>query len=102
MWGCRGPSHRPLSLRCHRRTIVEGLELNIPLEGLVDIEAEKARLDKELDKLKGEVARVEKKLSNERFVSNAPEAVVAAEKGKLAKYQELYAKTLEKKEALVL
>ena len=41
--------------------IVEGLELNIPLEGLVDIEAEKARLDKELDKLKGEVARVEKK-----------------------------------------
>ncbi|API86041.1 valine--tRNA ligase [Francisella uliginis] len=81
--------------------IVEGLELNIPLEGLVDIEAEKARLDKELDKLKGEVARVEKKLSNERFVSNAPEAVVAAEKGKLAKYQELYTKTLEKKEALV-
>jgi valyl-tRNA synthetase len=81
--------------------IVEGLELNIPLEGLVDIEAEKARLDKELDKLKGEVARVQKKLSNERFVSNAPEAVVAAEKGKLAKYQELYAKTLEKKEALI-
>lgn len=81
--------------------IVEGLELNIPLEGLVDIEAEKARLDKELDKLKGEVARVEKKLSNERFVSNAPEAVVAAEKAKLAKYQELYTKTLEKKEALV-
>ncbi|MED7819836.1 MULTISPECIES: valine--tRNA ligase [unclassified Francisella] len=81
--------------------IVEGLELNIPLEGLVDIEAEKARLDKELDKLKGEVDRVQKKLSNERFVSNAPEAVVAVEKEKLARYQELYAKTLEKKEALV-
>ncbi|WP_150467657.1 valine--tRNA ligase [Francisella sp. SYW-9] len=81
--------------------IVEGLELNIPLAGLVDIEAEKARLDKELDKLKGEVDRVQKKLSNERFVSNAPEAVVAVEKEKLAKYQELYSKTLEKKEALV-
>ncbi|MEY8702323.1 class I tRNA ligase family protein, partial [Francisella philomiragia] len=80
--------------------IVEGLELNIPLAGLVDIEAEKARLDKELDKLKGEVDRVQKKLSNERFVSNAPEAVVAAEQEKLAKYQELYDKTLEKKEAL--
>ncbi|APA82243.1 valine--tRNA ligase [Francisella tularensis] len=80
--------------------IVEGLELNIPLAGLVDIEAEKARLDKELDKLKGEVDRVQKKLSNERFVSNAPETVVAAEQEKLAKYQELYAKTLEKKEAL--
>lgn len=80
--------------------IVEGLELNIPLAGLVDIEAEKARLDKELDKLKGEVDRVQKKLSNERFVSNAPEAVVVAEQEKLAKYQELYAKTLEKKQAL--
>ncbi|APC90937.1 MULTISPECIES: valine--tRNA ligase [Francisella] len=81
--------------------IVEGLELNIPLAGLVDIEAEKARLDKELDKLKGEVDRVQKKLSNEQFVANAPEAVVAAEQEKLAKYQELYAKTLEKREALV-
>lgn len=64
--------------------IVEGLELNIPLAGLVDIEAEKARLDKELDKLKDEVDRVQKKLSNERFVSNAPEAVVAAEQEKLS------------------
>ncbi|MFV9984973.1 MAG: valine--tRNA ligase [Francisella endosymbiont of Hyalomma asiaticum] len=80
--------------------IVEGLELNIPLAGLVDIEAEKARLDKELNKLKGEVTRVKKNLSNERFVSNAPEAVVAAEQEKLAKYQDLYAKTLYKKKAL--
>ena len=80
--------------------IVEGLELNIPLECLVDIEAEKSRLDKELDKLKGEVARFEKKLSNERFVSNAPEAIVSVEKEKLAKYKDLYAKTLEKKNSL--
>ncbi|MDE5009231.1 hypothetical protein, partial [Francisella tularensis] len=67
---------------------------------LVDIEAEKASLEKELDKLKYEVDRVQKKLSNERFFSNAPEAVVSAEQEKLAKYIELYAKTLEKKEAL--
>lgn len=81
--------------------IVEGIELNIPLEGLVDIEAELARLDKELDKLTKEVERVEKKLSNERFVSSAPQSVVAAEKDKLTKYKDLYAKTLEKKEELV-
>ena len=80
--------------------IVEGLELNIPLAGLIDIEAEKARLDKELNKLKGEVTRVKKNLSNERFILNAPEAVVAAEQEKLAKYQALYAKTLYKKKAL--
>ncbi|MDE5003101.1 hypothetical protein, partial [Francisella tularensis] len=75
--------------------------LNIPLAGLVDIEAEIARLEKELDNLKDEVDRVQKKLSNERFFSNAPEAVVAAEKEKLDKYKELYSKTLEKKVALV-
>ena len=79
---------------------VEGVELNIPLEGLVDIEAEKARLDKELAKLKKEVMIFEKKLSNERFVANAPADVVEKEKEKLAKYKDLYAKTLEKKEAL--
>ena len=81
--------------------IAEGIELNIPLEGLVDVKQELARLDKELEKLAKEVERVEKKLSNERFVSSAPEAVVAVEKDKLAKYKDLYAKTLEKKDGLV-
>ena len=81
--------------------IVEGVELNIPLDGLVDVGQEIARLDKELDKLQKEVERFEKKLSNEKFVASAPEAVVAVEREKLAKYKELYAKTLEKKEALV-
>ncbi|APC97129.1 valine--tRNA ligase [Francisella frigiditurris] len=80
--------------------VIEGLELNIPLEGLVDVEQEVARLDKELEKLQKEVERVQNKLSNQKFVANAPEAVVAVEKEKLAKYQELYAKTLEKKEVL--
>ena len=80
--------------------IAEGIELNIPLEGLVDIDAELARLEKELDKLAKEVERVEKKLSNERFVSSAPQSVVAAEKDKLAKYKDLYAKTFEKKNSL--
>jgi valyl-tRNA synthetase len=81
--------------------IAEGIELNIPLEGLVDLKQELARLDKELEKLAKEVEQVEKKLSNERFVSSAPELVVAVEKDKLAKYKDLYAKTLEKKDGLV-
>jgi valyl-tRNA synthetase len=80
--------------------IVEGVELNIPLDGLVDVKQELARLDKELDKLTKEVSRVEAKLSNERFVSNAPEAVVNVEKEKLAKYKDLYIKTLEKRKLL--
>lgn len=80
--------------------IVEGVELNIPLEGLVNVEQELARLDKELDKLTKEVSRVKSKLSNERFISNAPEAVVAVEKEKLAKYEELHTKTLAKRKLL--
>jgi valyl-tRNA synthetase len=80
--------------------IVEGVELNIPLEGLVNVEQELARLDKELDKLSKEVSRVKGKLSNERFVSNAPDAVVQLEKDKLAKYEELYIKTFEKRKVL--
>ena len=81
--------------------VVQGLELNIPLEGLVDVDQEIARLNKELDKLKKEVARVEKKLSNEKFVANAPAVVVNSEKEKLAKYKEIYLNTLEKRSNLV-
>ncbi|GAB4222194.1 MAG: valine--tRNA ligase [Francisella sp.] len=80
--------------------IIQGVELNIPLEGLIDIEAEKTRLNKELDKLKNEIDRAQKKLANEKFVANAPKEVVDAEQEKLVKYQDIYAKTLKKKEEL--
>ena len=59
------------------------LEFNIPQSNRIDIEAESQRILKEIDYLKGFRASVEKKLSNERFVSKAPEAVVAAERKKL-------------------
>lgn len=59
-------------------------EFNIPLLDNMDVEAELAKLRKELDYLRGFKASVEKKLSNERFVGNAPAAVVEAEKKKLS------------------
>ena len=59
-------------------------EFNIPLLNNMDVEAELAKLTKELDYLRGFRASVEKKLSNERFVSNAPAAVVEAERKKLS------------------
>ena len=59
------------------------LEFNIPQSNRIDVEAETQRILKEIDYLKGFHASVEKKLSNERFVSKAPEAVVAAERKKL-------------------
>ncbi len=57
-------------------------EFNIPLA--IDVEAEIARLEKEIAYLEGFKASVEKKLSNQRFVSGAPEAVVNNERNKLA------------------
>ncbi|MDE7154529.1 MAG: valine--tRNA ligase [Muribaculaceae bacterium] len=59
-------------------------EFNIPLTDSIDVDAEKARLEKELDYLRGFLNSVMKKLVNERFVSNAPAAVVDAERRKQA------------------
>ncbi|MBU2193371.1 MAG: valine--tRNA ligase [Alphaproteobacteria bacterium] len=60
----------------------------LPLGALIDLDAEAARLRKELKKVGEEFARLEKKLSNERFVANAPQDVVAAEREKLAEFRE--------------
>ncbi|WP_088007254.1 valine--tRNA ligase [Indiicoccus explosivorum] len=68
--------------------VVSGAELFMPLEGLIDIAAELTRLGKELDKWNGEVKRVQGKLSNERFTSKAPEAVVEEERAKEKDYLE--------------
>lgn len=60
----------------------------LPLGSLIDLAAEAARLKKELDKVSGEIGRIEKKLSNPQFVAKAAEEVVAAERDKLAEFQE--------------
>ncbi|MFF5994500.1 valine--tRNA ligase [Lysinibacillus sp. KU-BSD001] len=76
--------------------VVSGAELFLPLAGLINVEEEIARLQKELDKWAKEVKLVTGKLSNEKFVSKAPEALVNAEREKLADYEEKYA-TVEKR-----
>ena len=69
--------------------LLEGIEVYIPFEELVDIEAEKQRLEGERKKLTAEVERAQKMLSNPGFVNKAPEAKIQEEKEKLAKYQEM-------------
>ena len=76
--------------------VVSGAELFLPLAGLINIEEEIARLEKELEKWAKEVKLVTGKLSNERFVSKAPEALVNEERAKLADYEDKYA-TVEKR-----
>jgi valyl-tRNA synthetase len=67
-----------------RGVISKDLQVFIPLAGLIDFEAERQRLEKEIGKLKQEQERISKKLANKNFVERAPEEVVAGEKGKLA------------------
>ena len=64
--------------------IIKSNEFYIPLAGTVDLEAQKNKLEEELKYTKGFLNSVAKKLSNERFVDNAPEAVVASEQKKQA------------------
>ena len=62
----------------------DGTEIFIPLEGLIDFEKEKGRLERELKRLDGFMTGIRKKLSNDKFVKNAPDAVVEKERKKLA------------------
>ena len=74
------------------------LELYIPFEDLVDLAAEKERLENEKVKLEAEVARGRKMLSNPGFVAKAPESKINEEREKLAKYEEMLRNTVERLE----
>ncbi|WP_339323879.1 valine--tRNA ligase [Paenibacillus sp. FSL W8-0194] len=80
--------------------VVTGAELYLPLAGLIDIDQEIARLEKELKHLNSEVERVEKKLGNPGFVSKAPAKVIDEEKAKMADYAEKRSKVLARIEEL--
>ncbi|HBI3821585.1 TPA: valine--tRNA ligase, partial [Enterococcus faecium] len=80
--------------------VLTGAEIFLPLAGLINIEEEIKRLEKELEKWTSEVKRVQGKLSNERFVSNAPEEVVEAERAKEKDYLEKQTAVKERIESL--
>ncbi|EFL78344.1 valine--tRNA ligase [Actinobacillus pleuropneumoniae] len=67
--------------------LVGNVEVLIPMAGFINKEAELARLTKEIEKMRGEITRIENKLSNEAFVAKAPEAVIAKEREKMQEYQ---------------
>ena len=62
-------------------------DLFLPLEGLIDVEAEKARLKKELEKIEAEIAKVEQKLANPNFTQKVPAQVLEEHKQRLAEWQ---------------
>jgi len=71
--------------------VLGDLKLLIPLEGLIDLDAERSRLDKELKRIAGEIAKCEAKLGNATFVDNAPPAIVDTERGRLADWTRQHA-----------
>ena len=69
--------------------MIPGATLYIPFADLVNVEEERARLTKEQERLKKEIARSGGMLSNERFISRAPAEKVQEEREKLAKYEQM-------------
>ena len=76
--------------------VVPDAVVYLPLEDLVDFEQEMERLQKEEEKLKKEIKRAEGMLSNERFISKAPEAKVQEEREKLEKYTQMLQQVQER------
>ncbi len=69
-------------------TVLAGVEVYVPLHGLMDLAAERRRLEKERDDLRGHIERLAAKLANDGFVAKAPAAVVEQERGRLAELQQ--------------
>ena len=72
--------------------VKEGIELYMPLEGLVDLAEEAKRKEEERKKVEFEIQRAEKMLSNPGFINKAPQAKIDEEKAKLEKYKEMLEK----------
>ena len=82
-------------------SLVGDLKVMVPLAGLIDLEAERGRIGKEVDKAQQELEKIDKKLSNEAFIAKAPASVVNKDRKRAAELQTTL-KTLQKQiEALV-
>jgi len=76
--------------------LINGAEIYLPLEDLIDFEKELERLNKEKDNLEKELQRVKGKLSNQGFIGKAPQSVIEEERTKEKKYQEMLNKIYER------
>ena len=76
------------------------MRMLVPLKGLIDVEAEQARLEKQMDKVRAELAKANGKLGNENFVNNAPPAVVEQERGRVADFEKTLTQLAEQSQKL--
>ncbi len=80
--------------------LVGDMQVLVPMAGLIDKDAELARLDKEIQRLSGEVQRVGGKLANQGFVAKAPAEVLDKERAKLAEAEQALSKMVEQREKI--
>ena len=76
------------------------MRLLVPMQGLIDVEAERARLDKQMEKTRAELKKANGKLANENFVNNAPAAVVAQERDRVAEFEKTITQLTEQLQKL--
>jgi valyl-tRNA synthetase len=77
------------------QTVLDEATLILPLAGIVDLEQERARLAKDIEKLAAETAKIDQKLGNPNFVSRAPEEVVEEQRERRAEAEAARAKLAE-------
>ncbi|KFN43621.1 hypothetical protein N789_10115 [Arenimonas oryziterrae DSM 21050 = YC6267] len=77
-----------------------GLKFHIPLAGLIDLSAEKSRLEKEIKRIQGEIGKCQGKLASDTFVANAPAAVVEQERTRLGDWNNQLSALLEQQKRL--
>jgi len=72
--------------------VVKGCDIFIPLEGLIDLDVERTRIEKEITRLSSSLEGVKKKLSNENFVAKAPADVIEKERTKMEDWEKSFEK----------
>jgi len=77
------------------QAVIDEATIILPISGVIDVAAERARLDKEIEKQDKEIQRFEGKLGNEKFVAKAPAAVIETERERLAEAQQVREKLIE-------
>ena len=76
------------------------MRLLVPMQGLIDVDAERARLDKQMTKVRAELGRAQGKLGNQKFVNNAPPAVVKQERQRVAEFEKTITQLTEQLDKL--
>ncbi|MBN2040732.1 MAG: valine--tRNA ligase [Spirochaetes bacterium] len=92
------PAYEPV--KTDASAILKDMEIYLPLKGLIDLDVEKARLQKEIDKATSDIDRIDRKLGNQEFLKKAPEDIIIKEKTKKEEAEELLSRLKDSMEKL--